>query len=114
MNMRPEVDFSESEAAQNGAAHADSPRTSPRRRFAAPRPAAPAARGREQRKYFTADFGSLIVPAAKRWPWLIVGAVVGGVVGIALALSLFKQGYTATAKLERYVPPMATDAYNPQ
>jgi protein involved in polysaccharide export with SLBB domain/capsular polysaccharide biosynthesis protein len=62
---------------------------------------------------FTADFGSLIVPAAKRWPWLIVGALLGAVAGLALGLSSFKQGYTATAKLRRYVPPMATDAYNP-
>ncbi len=113
MNMRPDVDFPETDAVSNGTVHADNPRTGPRRRYPAPRLATPAIRTREK-KYFTADFGSLVVPAARRWPWLIVGAVVGAVVGLVLALSLFKQGYTATAKLERYIPPMATDAYNPQ
>lgn len=112
MNMRPDVDFPESDAAPNGSLHADPTRTGPRRRFPAPRSATPTRVGGGKR-IFTADFGSLVVPAARRWPWLIVGALLGAALGLFLATSMFKQGYTATAKLRRYVPPMATDAYNP-
>ncbi|HVS50753.1 MAG TPA: polysaccharide biosynthesis/export family protein [Opitutaceae bacterium] len=78
------------------------------------RPLPPRDSASEGRAGFSVDIGSLLLPAARRWPWILIGIAVGATLGAMLGTSMFKESFTATAKLERYVPPLATDAYNPQ
>jgi protein involved in polysaccharide export with SLBB domain/capsular polysaccharide biosynthesis protein len=63
---------------------------------------------------FSVDAGSLLRPASRRWPWLFIGALLGAAAGAALGLQLWKTGYSATAQIVRYDPPVASDAYRPQ
>lgn len=114
MNIGPDVDFAEQETPRHGMPPSERGRTSsPKRRY--PQPRAVAARGQgESKPSFSVDPGSILVPALKRWPWLVIGLLAGCGIGAFLGLKLFKESFTATAKLERYVPPLATDAYNPQ
>lgn len=117
MNAGPNVDFAEQETPPIGAATPERGRPSsmpPRRGVPPTRPVGARDRTGAPKPTFSLDIGSLIVPAAKRWPWLIVGAVLGTALGAYLGLTSFQQSYSATAKLERFVPPMATDAYKPE
>jgi protein involved in polysaccharide export with SLBB domain/capsular polysaccharide biosynthesis protein len=63
---------------------------------------------------FNLDILSLLVPAARRWPWLIVGTVVAFSLGLFGAMSLWRTGVTVTAQLVRTNPPVTSDAYQPQ
>ena len=63
---------------------------------------------------FSVDAGSLLRPASRRWPWLFIGALLGAAAGVAPGLWLWKTGYSATAQIVRYDPPVASDAYRPQ
>ena len=63
---------------------------------------------------FSVDAGSLLRPASRRWPWLFLGTLLGAAAGVALGLLLWKTGYSATAQIVRYDPPVASDAYRPQ
>lgn len=113
MNVGPDLNFAGSDLDRNGSAQSNRVRASlPKRRSAAasasPHEAPPAPTG------FSVDVGSLLGPAIKRWPLLLIGTVLGAAFGAWLGLSMFKESFTATAKLERYVPPLASNAYNPQ
>ncbi len=114
MNVGPNVDF-EQETPRSDIPQPERDRASgPKRRASQNRSSGARERGGAPKPGFSLDLGSLIVPAAKRWPWLILGAIVGTALGAYLGLGAFKQSYSATAKLERYVPPLATDAYKPE
>jgi protein involved in polysaccharide export with SLBB domain/capsular polysaccharide biosynthesis protein len=113
MNVGPDLNHSTPET-RNGIIVPDRAAPPSRGRPPAARPFPPRENTGGARTGFAVDVGSLVVPAARRWPLLVLGAVLGAALGLFLGLKTFKESYTATAKLERYVPPLATDAYNPQ
>ncbi len=63
---------------------------------------------------FSIDPTSLIRPALRRWPALLIGG--GGAFGLGLFLAswMWQQTYTSTAQLVRYDPPVAADAFRPR
>ncbi|HVU34841.1 MAG TPA: polysaccharide biosynthesis/export family protein [Opitutaceae bacterium] len=78
------------------------------------RPPRPAGTPPPEKPHLTVDPVSLVQPAMRRWPWLLLGAVAGGVIGLAIASHLWHITYTATAQMVRYDPPVATDAFRPR
>ncbi len=62
---------------------------------------------------FSFDAGSLLRPASKHWYWLLLGGAVGALLGAVLGLSMWKKGYSASAQILKYDPPVASDAYRP-
>lgn len=73
----------------------------------------PAASAADDKPKFMFDVGSLLRPASKRWYWLVLGAIAGAVIGGLLGFSMWTTGYSASAQLIRYDPPMANEAYKP-
>ena len=106
--------YADSEGFSNTAREYDRGRggTTSRRRVAMPVTAGTG--GRAAKPAFSVDAGSLLRPASRRWPWLFIGALLGAAAGAALGLQLWKTGYSATAQIVRYDPPVASDAYRPQ
>jgi protein involved in polysaccharide export with SLBB domain/capsular polysaccharide biosynthesis protein len=115
MNVGPDVNLAEPGPAANGASAVDRVQhNGTRYRHAPPRPAGGRVIPPPHQPHLSVDVGALLRPASRRWPWLIVGAILGLLGGWQLGLRLWHDTYTATAKLERYDPPLATDAYNPR
>lgn len=84
-----------------------------RRRNAATRAPAAGAPAPGEKPIFSFDAGSLLRPASKRWYWLLLGGAAGAVLGAILGLSMWKTGYSASAQIVKYDPPVASDAYRP-
>jgi protein involved in polysaccharide export with SLBB domain/capsular polysaccharide biosynthesis protein len=88
--------------------------TTSRRRTSATGAPVSSAPARDDKPSFSFDAGSLLRPAAKRWYWLLFGAMAGALAGALLGLSMWKIGYSATAQLVRHEAPITGDAYRPQ
>lgn len=84
-----------------------------RRKNSATRAPAATAPAAGDKPTFSFDPGSLLRPASKRWYWLVLGGLAGGVIGAMLGLSLWKTSYSASSQIVRYDPPVASDAYRP-
>ncbi|MEO5959878.1 MAG: polysaccharide biosynthesis/export family protein [Opitutaceae bacterium] len=112
----PDVNLAEPETGRGGAAPTDRPlhNNGAKRPFSSTRPFGARPPGPAHTPKLSVDVRSLLVPASRRWPWMILGAMLGVGGGWMLGHSLWRDTYTATAKLERYDPPLATDAYNPR
>jgi protein involved in polysaccharide export with SLBB domain/capsular polysaccharide biosynthesis protein len=84
-----------------------------RRKSSATRMPSMAAPAADEKPKFSFDPGSLLRPASKRWYWLVLAGAVGAVLGAMLGTSMWKTGYSASAQLMRYDPPVASKAYQP-
>ena len=63
---------------------------------------------------FSVDPMSLLRPAIRRWPWLLVGAFTGFVIGGVVAAYMWRLTFSSTTQLVRYDPPLANDAFRPR
>lgn len=56
---------------------------------------------------------SLVRPALRRWPWLLLGGGGAFVLGIALSMWMWRLTFSSAVQMVRYDPPVATDAFRP-
>jgi len=69
----------------------------------------PARNGSPQ--FGAADFWPLIETIIRRWPWLVLGGMALGSVGILCGLVLWKSSYVAPAQLMRYNSPNSAEIF---
>jgi protein involved in polysaccharide export with SLBB domain/capsular polysaccharide biosynthesis protein len=62
----------------------------------------------------TFDVWALLEPCLRRWPFVVITGAGATALGLLLGLTLWHTSFTSTAKLVRYDPPVATDAFKPQ
>lgn len=108
--------FSETDGGPSAAHDSDRGHASsgPRRRASATRgPSTAAPAPSNDKPGFSIDAGSLLRPASKHWYWLLLGGAAGAILGAMLGLSMWKKGYSASAQIVKYDPPVASDAYRP-
>lgn len=60
------------------------------------------------------DFGSMIEAIAIRWRWVLTGGLILFLVGVGVSSLIWRPTYTVAAQLNRYDPPLASDAFKPQ
>lgn len=109
MNVGHDVNLTDTDSLKNRMSGAERARPSGERRYTPPPPPDEPRRGR-----FSVDAVSLIQPALKRWPWLLIGTLGGAALGFAIGSYLWHTTYSAVAQLVRYDPPVANDAYRPR
>lgn len=88
--------------------------TGTKRRSAGEGPAASTLYGEPAKSKFSVDAPSLLRPALKRWPWILLATVAGAVGGFFLASALWKISFSVSAQLVKHEPVIAQDAYKPR
>jgi protein involved in polysaccharide export with SLBB domain/capsular polysaccharide biosynthesis protein len=113
MNVGHDVNLADTDSLNDRMSGAERARPNgPRHRE--PNYSAPPTHDETPRPRFSVDAISLIRPALKRWPWLVIGAFLGGAVGAGVAAYMWRISFSATSQLVRYDPPVANDAYRPR
>jgi protein involved in polysaccharide export with SLBB domain/capsular polysaccharide biosynthesis protein len=63
---------------------------------------------------FAVDPMSIVRPALRRWPWLVIGGGIGFGLMLVVGLFMWHLTFTSGAQLVRYDPPVASDAFRPR
>lgn len=88
--------------------------TGPKRHAPHERGGDPDPRPSSSKSKLRVDPGSLLQPALKRWPLVLLGTLIGAGIAMAIAMTHWTMTFSSTVQMVKYEPPVANDAFRPR